>query len=186
MIQASVEIDETQIQPASLDLRLGTQGLSGAGELSSGQGQDRRGAARRSSSSTRSTSRPARCWSAAPSMWSSCMEHLNLPESVSALANPKSSTGRLDVFTRLIADHSDMFDSVPGGYQGRIYTEISPCSFSIRVRKGSRLNQIRFRRRNPAQAETAKFALSRPRAARAAQARCRWSTARSSCATAWS
>ena len=88
------------------------------------------------------------------------LEHLSLPESVSALANPKSSTGRLDVFTRLIADHSDMFDSVPGGYQGKIYTEISPCSFSIRVRKGSRLNQIRFRRRNAAQAETAKFALS--------------------------
>jgi dCTP deaminase len=88
------------------------------------------------------------------------MEHLSLPESVSALANPKSSTGRLDVFTRLIADHSDMFDSVPGGYQGKIYTEISPCSFSIRVRKGSRLNQIRFRRRNSAQTETARFALS--------------------------
>src|SRR5260370_21806121 len=53
-----------------------------------------------------------------------------------------------------------MFDSGPGGYQGKIYTEISPCSFSIRVRKGSKLNQIRFRRRNSAQAETAKFVLS--------------------------
>jgi dCTP deaminase len=88
------------------------------------------------------------------------MEHLSLPESVSALANPKSSTGRLDVFTRLIADHSDMFDSVPGGYQGKIYTEISPCSFSIRVRRGSKLNQLRFRRRNAAQAESAKFSLA--------------------------
>jgi dCTP deaminase len=88
------------------------------------------------------------------------LEHLDLPESVSALANPKSSTGRLDVFTRLIADHSDVFDSVPGGYRGKIYTEISPSSFSIRVRRGSRLNQIRFRRRNPAQAETAKFTLA--------------------------
>jgi dCTP deaminase len=53
-----------------------------------------------------------------------------------------------------------MFDAVPGGYQGKIYTEISPCSFSIRVRKGSRLNQIRFRRRNPAQAESARFTVS--------------------------
>jgi len=88
------------------------------------------------------------------------IEELHLPPEIRAKANPKSSTGRLDVFTRLIADHSDMFDSVPGGYQGRIYTEISPCSFSIRVRKGSKLNQIRFRRRNSAQAETAKFALS--------------------------
>jgi dCTP deaminase len=76
------------------------------------------------------------------------------------LANPKSSTGRLDVFTRLIADNADVFDSVPGGYQGKIYTEISPCSFSIRVHMGSKLNQIRFRRRNSAQSETTKFTLS--------------------------
>ena len=87
------------------------------------------------------------------------LEHLNLPETVSGLANPKSSTGRLDIFTRMIADHSDVFDSVHGKYEGKIYAEISPCSFSIRVRKGSRLNQIRFRQRNPAQSETSKFSL---------------------------
>jgi dCTP deaminase len=88
------------------------------------------------------------------------LEHLNLPESVSGLANPKSSTGRLDIFTRLIADRADVFDSVHGKYEGKIYAEISPCSFSIRVRKGSRLNQIRFRRRHPAQSEAGKFSLS--------------------------
>ena len=73
------------------------------------------------------------------------LEHLKLPEWVTGLANPKSSTGRLDIFTRLIADRSDVFDSVRGGYEGKIYAEISPSSFSIRVKKGSRLNQIRFR-----------------------------------------
>ncbi len=86
------------------------------------------------------------------------MEALDgLPETISAFANPKSSTGRLDVFTRLIADRAEVFDTVPGGYSGRLYAEISPSSFSIRVRKGSRLNQLRFRRRGSAQEEAAGF-----------------------------
>jgi dCTP deaminase len=88
------------------------------------------------------------------------LEHLRLPESIAALANPKSSTGRLDVFTRLIADRSEVFDSVAGGYEGRLYAEISPRSFSIKVRKGSRLNQIRFRRRNSQQDQLTEFRLS--------------------------
>ena len=78
-------------------------------------------------------------------------EALNLPEIVSAIANPKSSTGRLDVFTRLIADRSEVFDYVEAGYRGRLYAEISPRTFSIRVRKGSRLNQLRFLRRTSSQ-----------------------------------
>jgi len=88
------------------------------------------------------------------------LEHLRLPETIAALANPKSSTGRLDVFTRLIADRSEVFDSVAGGYRGRLYAEISPRSFSVKVRKGSRLNQIRFRRRNSQQHELTEFRLS--------------------------
>jgi dCTP deaminase len=83
-----------------------------------------------------------------------------LPETISAFANPKSSTGRLDVFTRLIADRAEVFDTVPGGYSGRLYAEISPSSFSIRVRKGSRLNQLRFRRRGSGQEEAAGFRVS--------------------------
>ena len=79
------------------------------------------------------------------------LENLKLPESISAMANPKSSTGRLDVFTRLIADRSDVFDGVPGGYDGPLYAEVSPRSFSVKVRRGSRLNQIRFRRWNSQQ-----------------------------------
>ena len=72
------------------------------------------------------------------------LEHLSLPDSISGIANPKSSTGRLDIFTRLIADDCEIFDHVPDGYKGPLYAEISPRSFSIRVRCGSRLNQIQI------------------------------------------
>jgi len=73
------------------------------------------------------------------------MERLKLPATVSGAANPKSSTGRLDIFTRLIVDGSDSFDRVPAGYSGPLFAEISPRSFSVRVRAGTRLNQLRFR-----------------------------------------
>lgn len=73
-------------------------------------------------------------------------EALALPADVAASTNPKSSTGRLDVFTRVIADRSRAFDIVPLGYEGKLYLEISPRTFPILVRRGSRLSQIRFRR----------------------------------------
>jgi dCTP deaminase len=79
------------------------------------------------------------------------MEQLKLRPALSAIANPKSSTGRLDVFTRLIVDGTNSFDYVPPGYQGPLYIEISPRSFSIYVRQGSRLNQLRLLRRTPRQ-----------------------------------
>ncbi|MDE2446585.1 MAG: 2'-deoxycytidine 5'-triphosphate deaminase [Alphaproteobacteria bacterium] len=72
-------------------------------------------------------------------------EGLNLPKGISAAANPKSSTGRLDIFTRVIADYAQEFDKVPEAYSGPLYAEISPRTFSILVREGSRLSQIRFR-----------------------------------------
>ncbi|WP_363349305.1 2'-deoxycytidine 5'-triphosphate deaminase [Methylocystis echinoides] len=75
------------------------------------------------------------------------LESLALSGSVSGAANPKSSTGRLDIFTRLITDRGDRFDEVEPGYQGPLYAEVSPRSFSIRARMGSRLNQLRFRMR---------------------------------------
>lgn len=74
------------------------------------------------------------------------MESLALPESLSATANPKSSTGRLDVFTRLITDGAVEFESVAAGYNGPLYAEISPRTFSVMVRPGSRLSQLRLRR----------------------------------------
>ena len=72
-------------------------------------------------------------------------ESLALPSGVSAMANPKSSTGRLDIFTRLICDYATEFESVADGYQGPLYAEISPRTFSVLVRAGSRLSQLRLR-----------------------------------------
>ena len=73
------------------------------------------------------------------------LESLALPDDIAASANPKSSTGRLDVFTRVIADETRGFDRVKAGYHGPLYAEISPKTFPILVREGSRLSQIRFR-----------------------------------------
>jgi len=73
------------------------------------------------------------------------MESLALPPEIAASANPKSSTGRLDVFTRVIADDTRGFDRVEAGYHGPLYAEISPRTFPVLVREGSRLSQIRFR-----------------------------------------
>lgn len=76
-------------------------------------------------------------------------EALALPEDIAASANPKSSTGRLDVFTRVIVEGASAFDTVPAGYRGPVYAEISPRTFPVLVRRGSRLSQIRFRRGQP-------------------------------------
>lgn len=74
------------------------------------------------------------------------IEGLALDEDIAAAANPKSSTGRLDIFTRVIADFADAFDQIAAGYAGPLYAEISPRTFPVLVREGSRLAQIRFRR----------------------------------------
>src|ERR1044072_7570814 len=74
------------------------------------------------------------------------LESLALPPDIAASANPKSSTGRLDVFTRGITDQARAFDKMAEGYAGPLFLEISPRTFPILVRTGSRLSQIRFRR----------------------------------------
>jgi dCTP deaminase len=71
-------------------------------------------------------------------------ESLSLPSFVQGRANPKSSTGRLDVFTRVITDYSDRFDDVAAGYRGPLYLEVVPLSFAVRVRAGLALNQLRL------------------------------------------
>ena len=73
-------------------------------------------------------------------------EGLNLPDGIVGLANPKSSTGRLDVFTRVICDDGEQFDTIPAGYSGPLYMEVAPRTFPILARPGDRLGQIRFRR----------------------------------------
>src|SRR5258706_1183072 len=83
------------------------------------------------------------------------LESLALKRRTSAMGNPKSSTGRLDIFTRLITDNGTEFDRVREQYSGPLYAEVSPRTFSVLVRKGSRLNQIRIRRGNPATSDQA-------------------------------
>ena len=74
------------------------------------------------------------------------IERLALPADIAAATNPKSSTGRLDVFTRVIADETRGFDRVAAGYEGPLYAEISPKTFPVLVREGTRLSQLRLRR----------------------------------------
>ena len=81
-------------------------------------------------------------------------EYVALRKRTAALANPKSSIGRLDVFARVITDHGTEFDRVREGYKGPLYAEISPRSFSILVRTGSSLVQLRIRRGSPAFGDT--------------------------------
>ena len=82
-------------------------------------------------------------------------ESLRLTNGFSGTANPKSSTGRLDVFTRLLTDYTSEFETVQSGYNGPLYAEISPRTFSILVRKDITLNQLRFRKGNPLAADSA-------------------------------
>ena len=75
-------------------------------------------------------------------------ERLNIPPEISGMANPKSSTGRLDIFTRVITDKAVEFDRIVPGYSGPLYAEISPLTFSVLVHHGSKLSQLRLRRGN--------------------------------------
>lgn len=156
----SGEIMESQYQPASLDLRLGSRAYRVRASFLPGPSRTVIEALDSLVHETLNLDDGA-------VLERGCVyvveliESLNeLPETISAFANPKSSTGRLDVFTRLIADRSGVFDTVAGGYSGKLYAEISPSSFSIKVRKGSRLNQLRFRRRGSSQDEAADFRLT--------------------------
>ncbi|MCV0414230.1 MAG: 2'-deoxycytidine 5'-triphosphate deaminase [Brevundimonas sp.] len=81
-------------------------------------------------------------------------ERLSLPQGLIARANPKSSTGRVDVFVRLLTDRGASFDDVDEGYDGPLYLEIAPQTFSILVRPGTRLNQLRLKAGEPPKLET--------------------------------
>lgn len=135
---------DAQLQPASLDLRLGAKAyrvrasfLPGPGVTVAERLEDVR---LHTIDLTDSAVLETGCVYVVP-----LQESLALPAGVSASANPKSSTGRLDVFTRVIADGVTAFDQIPDGYSGPLYAEICPQTFPIVVRTGSRLSQIRFR-----------------------------------------
>ena len=138
-------VDGDQVQPASLDLRLGDIAYRVRASFLPGPDvgvQDRlRTVTLHEFSLAGGAVLETGCVYIVP-----LMESLALPEDISATTNPKSSTGRLDVFTRVIADRARGFDAVPAGYRGPLYLEISPRTFPILVRAGSRLSQIRFRR----------------------------------------
>ena len=71
---------------------------------------------------------------------------LNLPDDLRARANPKSTTGRLDIFTRVITDKSHLFDDIASGYKGGLYLEVMPRSFPVKIKAGQRLVQLRLTR----------------------------------------
>lgn len=145
-IQAAPDIEPDQIQPASLDLRLGkTAYRIRASFLPGPQATVREKLSElkfHEIDLTRGAVLEAGCVYLVP-----LVEQLHLRATIAAFANPKSSIGRIDVFTRLIADRQDSFDAVEEGYSGPLFAEICPRTFSIKVRYGSRLNQIRFLRR---------------------------------------
>jgi dCTP deaminase len=152
-------LERGQIQPASLDLRLGKVGYKIHASFLPGH----------------SSSVQQRIWQltsyeldlTTPQILTrgsvylvEIEEVLKLGGTISAIANPKSSTGRLDVFTRIIADQSDAFDVVPPAYVGKLWAEISPRTFDVMVRRGTRLAQLRFRRRTSSQHVHSNFRLN--------------------------
>ena len=153
-IQAVHEIVEEQIQPASLDLRLGSVAYRVRASFLPGEGVkvkdkiDALGMHEIALSDGAVLERG--CVYIVP-----LMESVNLGTRVSAMANPKSSAGRLDIFTRVITNGSSEFDRVRPAYKGPLYAEISPRAFSILVREGSRLCQLRIRRGSPPASDTA-------------------------------
>ena len=144
IISADAPLLDGQLQPASLDLRLGARAWRV-------QASFLPGAKNRVQDKLKELSMHEIDLRVGAVLEKGCvyiaeiMEGLNLPKNITALANPKSSTGRLDVFTRLIVDGADEFETAPPGYSGRLYAEISPRTFSILARQGSRLSQLRLR-----------------------------------------
>ena len=137
-------LDADQIQPASLDLRLGKTAYRARASFLPGPGSTVDAKLERLKLHEIDLAEGAvletGCVYIVP-----LMESLSLPDHVSASANPKSSTGRLDIFTRVMTDHGHEFDKIAAGYHGPLYLEVSPRTFPIVVRAGSRLSQIRFR-----------------------------------------
>jgi dCTP deaminase len=142
-IVASPPIEEQHIQPASLDLRLGdiayrvrASFLPGANNTVERKMKD---LFMTRLDLTGFAILEKDCVYIVP-----LLEELNLPDGISGKANPKSTTGRLDIFTRLITDYGVEFDRVPPGYKGKLYAEIVSRTFTVRLRAGMRLSQLRF------------------------------------------
>ena len=145
IISSDQDIDKDIIQPASIDLRLGIKAWRVPASFLPGKGNK---------VSSRLKDLAMHEFSLLDGAVLECgcvyivklLERVSLTDDLAGIANPKSSTGRLDVFTRLIVDGASEFEDVPAGYEGPLYAEISPRTFSVLVRTGSRLNQLRIRR----------------------------------------
>jgi dCTP deaminase len=147
-ISATPAINPDHIQPASLDLRLGDMAHRVRASFLPGP-----------NSTVEAKIKELRMTrvdlTAAPVFEKDCVyiiplvEELNLPENISGKANPKSTTGRLDIFTRLITDYGTEFDRVPPGYKGKLYAEVVSRTFTVAIRAGMRLSQLRFVQGNP-------------------------------------
>jgi dCTP deaminase len=144
-LAAARALDSDQIQPASLDLRLGDRAWRVRASFLPGPGS------RVADKLERLKLHEIELGPGAV-LETGCvyivplLESLRLPSDVAASANPKSSTGRLDIFTRVMTDYGQEFDKIPAGYAGPLYLEVSPRTFPIVARTGSRLSQIRFRK----------------------------------------
>lgn len=154
VISATEPIGEDQIQPASMDLRLGPRAYRVRASFLPNPGA--RVADKLDALSTHEVDLKR-----GAVLEKGCVYIIPLLESVRftkrmfGFANPRSSTGRLDIFTRLITDHAVVFDQVREGYKGQLYAEVSPRTFGIVVREGSRLLQLRIRRGSPHATDTA-------------------------------
>lgn len=144
VIAVDLPLDLDQIQPASLDLRLGTRAYRLPASFLPGPGNTVADRVARLATHEVDLTKPTvlerNCVHIIP-----LMERLSLPKGVSARANPKSSSGRLDIFVRVITDNGETFDDVPEGYCGPLYAEVVPRSFAVLAQAGARLAQIRFR-----------------------------------------
>ena len=147
-ITSAEPVADDQVQPASLDLRLGAVAYRLQASFLSGRHSTVERKLDALSMAELDLSSPTvlekGCVYLAP-----LLESLRLPRGVSAKANPKSTTGRLDVFTRLITDYGSEFERVPDGYSGPLFAEIVPRTFSVIVQRGVRLSQLRFVRGKP-------------------------------------
>ena len=153
-IQSDTPVPDGQIQPASIDLRLGDIAYRVRGSFLPGPHATVLGRLKSFTMHkidlTEGAVLEKGCVYLVP-----LQERLRLKKDISGMANPKSSTGRLDIFTRVITDYTGEFDRIPAGYAGPLYAEISPLTFSVKVRTGTRLSQLRLRRGSPPSFETA-------------------------------
>jgi dCTP deaminase len=147
-IKAQSPIPAAQVQPASMDLRLGPVAYRVRASFLPGKDSTVNKKLDELLMHEIDLSKPAvlekGCVYIVP-----LMEELTLPARISGKVNPKSTTGRLDIFTRLITDYGTEFERIRPGYKGKLYVEIVPRTFSILVHEGTKLNQIRFIRGEP-------------------------------------